>query len=81
MSELGAVNAPHALVMDIFGFQALASPWWLWDLQYRGLSKGWDIVVGTVLILLAGVSMIVAVFFHLHALTQWAFFIEGRFVV
>ena len=53
MSELGAVDAPHALVMNVFGFQLLGISMVALGLGlYRGLSKGWDTVVGVALILL-----------------------------
>lgn len=60
MSELGAVDAPHAFLMNVLGFQLLGiSMVALGFGLYRGVKrKGWATVVGVALILLAGASMI-----------------------
>jgi len=64
MSELGAVDAPHAIVMNALGFQLLG----IFMIGYgyglhRGISKGWDSKIGVALIVIAGVNMVLVGFF------------------
>jgi hypothetical membrane protein len=64
MSELGAVDAPHAIVMNALGFQLLG----IFMIGYgfglhRGISKGWDSKIGVALIVISGVNMVLVGFF------------------
>jgi len=64
MSELGAVDAPHAIVMNVLGFQLLG----IFMIGFgsglhRGISKGWDLKIGVMLIIIAGVNMVLVGFF------------------
>jgi len=64
MSELGAVDAPHAIVMNVLGFQLLG----IFMIAFgfglnRGISKGWDSRIGVASIIIAGVNTVTVGFF------------------
>jgi hypothetical membrane protein len=64
MSELGAVDAPHALIMNVLGFQLLGIFMILYGFGlYHGISKGWNSEIGVALILVAGASFVAVGFF------------------
>ena len=64
MSELGAIDAPHAIVMNVLGFQLLGIFMTGYGFGlYRGVSKGWDSKIGVALIVIAGVDMVLVGFF------------------
>jgi len=64
MSELGAVNAPHAIAMNVLGFQLLGIFMIGYGFGlYRGIGKGWDSKIGVALIVIAGVNMVLVGFF------------------
>jgi len=64
MSELGAVDAPHGIVMNVLGFQLLGIFMIGFGFGlYRGISKGWDSKLGVALIIIAGVDMVMVGFF------------------
>jgi len=59
MSELGAVDAPHAIVMNVMGFQLLGISMIGFGFGlHRDISKGWDSEVGVALIIVSGASMV-----------------------
>ena len=64
MSELGAADAPHAIVMNVLGFQLLG----IFMIAFgfglnRGISKGWDSRIGVASIIIAGVNTVTVGFF------------------
>jgi len=64
MSELGAVDAPHSILMNVFGFQLLGVFMIAYGFGlYQGISKGWDSKIGVIFIVIAGASMVAVGFF------------------
>lgn len=64
MSELGALDAPHAIIMNILGFQLLGILIIAFGLGlYRGINKGWVMTISATLIIVAGSFMIAVGFF------------------
>jgi len=59
MSELGAVDAPHAFVMNALGFQLLGISMFAFGFGlYRCIGLGWESRIGVALIVVAGVSLV-----------------------
>ncbi len=64
MSELGAANAPHALFMNVFGFQLLGI--FIVAFGYglrRFLNGNWLSKMGIALVIIGGIDLIVVGFF------------------
>jgi len=64
MSELGAVDAPHAIIMNTFGFSLLGIFFILFGFGlYLGLRKHAVTTISIILIVVAGISMFAVGFF------------------